>query len=80
MTAQRVGIKPYGSYSAAIETHISGTTNGQPLDLTAVQVGIFKGRAELMASFITNGSQPFDQTQGQAILDKVNQRLKKAKA
>jgi hypothetical protein len=39
-----------------------------------------KGRAELMVSFITNGSQPFDQTQGQAILDKVNQRLKKAKA
>jgi hypothetical protein len=80
VTAQQVSLKPYGSYSTAIESHISGTANGQPLDLTAVEVGIMKGRAELMVSFITNGSQPFDQTQGQAILDKVNQRLKKAKA
>jgi hypothetical protein len=79
VNAQRVNLKPYGSYSTAIEARLSGTANGQPLQLTAVEIGILKGRAELMATFITNGTQPFDQNQGQAILDKVNQRLKKAK-
>jgi hypothetical protein len=79
VSAQRVNVKPYGSYSTAIETHVSGTSNGQPLELTAIQVGIIKGRAEVNASFVTNGSQPFDQSQGQAILDKLNRRLKKAK-
>jgi len=78
VSAQRVTVKRYGSYSTAIETQVSGTSNSQPFTLTVVQVGIFKGRAELSASFFTNGTQPFDQTQGQAILDKVNQRLKHA--
>jgi len=79
VTSQPVSVKPYGTFSAAVETHVSGTNNGRPVDLTVVQVGILKGRAELGASFITNGAQPFDQTAAQAMLDKVNQRLGKAK-
>ena len=79
VSAQRVSRKPYGNYSTAVETSVSGSSNGQLLDLTVVQVGIVKGCAELMASFLTKETQPFDQTQGQGILDKLNRRLGKAK-
>jgi hypothetical protein len=79
VTAQPVSVKHYGNFSAAVESHVSGTNKGQPVDLTVVQVGILKGRAELGASFITNGTTPFSQSEGQAILDKVNRRLSKAR-
>jgi hypothetical protein len=79
VTSQPVSVKPYGTFSAAVESHVSGTNKGRPVDLTIVQVGILKGRAELGESFVTNGAQPFDQATAQAILDKVNQRLGKAK-
>ncbi len=43
-----------------------------------MQVGIIKGRAEVSASFTTNGNEPFDQATAERILTKVNRRLQKA--
>jgi len=79
VSAQAVDVKKYGTFSTAIATSYSGTSNGQALQLTAVQVAIFKGRAELLDPFLTEGSQPFSQAEGQAVLDRMNQRLKKAR-
>ena len=72
-------MKHLGDYSTAMLVKVSGTSGGQPVTVTVVQIGVIKGRAELVVSFTTPSAQPFDQTQAQVILDKVNQRLKKAK-
>jgi hypothetical protein len=77
--SQHTTVPKYGNYSTAVITQAQGTSNGAPFTVTVVQVGIIKGRAEFSASFVTPTGQPFDQTQGQAILAKLNQRLKKAK-
>ncbi len=79
VTAQQMSLAPYGTTSVAVAAHFTGTRDQQPLDLTAVAVAILDGRAEINASFTTNGPQPFDQAEGEAILAKLNQRLTQAK-
>jgi hypothetical protein len=75
VNTQRARVKRYGDYSTALFTRAQGTANGKPVTESIVSVGIMKGRAELLAQFVTDSSVPFDRTQAQKILDKVAKRL-----
>ena len=79
MTAHQVSLKSYGSFSAAFELQASVGTGAQAEPVTFVEVFIQKGRAEISVAFVTSGAQPFDQPTGEAILAKLNARIKKAK-
>jgi hypothetical protein len=77
--AERVTVQKFGQYSTAILAHASGTSGtGQQIDVTEVTVAVIRGRAELTASFTTTGTTPFSESEAEAIVTKVDQRLAKA--
>ena len=77
--AQLVNLKKYGTFTIAHMVKADLVVNGQAASFTDIDIYIHTNRAEIHVAFVTVGTQPFDQKQAQAILDKLNVRIKAAK-
>jgi len=74
---QRARVKKYGDYSTAVIVRVD---NSEPVaKFTIYGVEIQKGRALLRASFVINGTTPYDRAAAEKIIDNVAKRLDKAK-
>jgi hypothetical protein len=72
---KRVKLKRYGDYSTALLTRVESDRESGDEVASIVTVLIQRGRAELLAQFLTESSTPFPRASVQKILVELDERL-----